>query len=135
MHQYPREEHENHPEEHELSPKRHRHEHGWLRLLFLRLIHEKPIHGYQIMDELSKRGLVESTRLEAGTVYTLLRRLEHHGLVSSEWEETEAGPNRRVYKITPEGVTFLKSAISSLVQSKLVLDELLTYYETKLKIE
>lgn len=87
------------------------------------------------MDELSKRGLVESTRLEAGTVYTLLRRLEHHGLVSSEWKETEAGPDRRVYKITLDGVMFLKSAISSLVQSKLVLDELLTYYETKLKIE
>ena len=85
------------------------------------------------MEELSGRGLVESTRLEAGTIYTLLRRMERRGLVSSEWKETEAGPDRRVYKITPDGVEYLKSRILSLARRKGVLDELVAYYEATLK--
>lgn len=85
------------------------------------------------MEELSQRGLIKNDRLEAGTLYTLLRRMEHHGLVSSEWVETEGGPDKRVYRITPEGTEFLRSGIESLLKRKYIIDELASYYETNMK--
>ena len=118
---------------HHNCPRRRGPERGWISILFLRLIHEKPMHGYQIMEEMLKRGLFDGSRLEAGTVYTLLRRMEHHGLVTSEWQEAEAGPDRRIYRVTEDGVNQLSKSIASLAQRKNLLDELVAYYEEKLK--
>jgi PadR family transcriptional regulator PadR len=106
-------------------------ERGWTQFLFLRLIHEKPMHGYQLMDELSSRGFLQQNRLEAGSVYTILRRMEHHGLITSEWEEKVSGPDRRVYTITPEGSEILKSGLEIMLQRKALLDDLAEYYKQR----
>ncbi len=106
-------------------------ERGWTQFLFLRLIHEKPMHGYQIMEELSKRGFLQKDRLEAGTVYTVLRRMEHHGLIVSEWEEVANGPDRRVYTVTPEGSQILKEGLEIMLTRKALLDDLASYYRQK----
>ena len=43
-----------------------------------------------------------------GTLYPLLLRLKSAGHLSYEWRETQsAGPPRKYYKITPEGLQFL----------------------------
>jgi len=100
----------------------------WTQFLFLRLIHERPMHGYQIMDELNTRGFLKKDRLEAGSVYTILRRMEHHGLITSEWEETVDRPDRRVYTVTPEGSETLKQGLEVMLQRKALLDDLASYY-------
>ena len=112
---------------------RHRPERGWLQLLFLRLIHEKPVHGYQLMEELNGRGFVQPDRLEAGTVYTILRRMEQHGLVSSKWEEKASGPDRRVYTVTPDGEELLRQGIEAMLLRKVLIDELSAYYDSHLR--
>jgi PadR family transcriptional regulator PadR len=48
---------------------------------------------------LSAGGLVTSD----GTVYPLLARLRRQGLVQTQWVESNAGPPRRYYSLTPEG--------------------------------
>jgi DNA-binding PadR family transcriptional regulator len=106
-------------------------ERGWTQFLFLRLIHEKPMHGYQIMEELNIRGFLNKERLEAGTVYTILRRMEHHGLITSQWEENADGPDRRVYTATPEGSQILKEGLEAMLQRKALLDDLATYYKQR----
>jgi DNA-binding PadR family transcriptional regulator len=106
-------------------------ERGWTQLLFLRLIHERPMHGYQIMEELSNRGFLQRGRLEAGSVYTILRRMEHHGLITSEWEEKADGPDRRVYTVTPEGAQILKEGLEIMLQRKALLDDLAAYYRQR----
>ena len=106
-------------------------ERGWTQFLFLRLIHEKPMHGYQMMEELNTRGFLSRERLEAGTVYTILRRMEHHGLITSWWEENTDGPDRRVYTATPEGTQTLKEGLEAMLQRKALLDDLAAYYKQR----
>jgi len=56
-------------------------------------------YGFDVMD---------ATGLPSGTVYPLLRRLEHEGLVRADWEDAaiargEQRPPRRYYEITADG--------------------------------
>jgi PadR family transcriptional regulator, regulatory protein PadR len=118
---------ENHPCRHHMirtNPER-----GWTQFLFLRLIHEKPMHGYQIMEELNTRGFLNRDSLEAGSMYTILRRMEHHGLITSEWEEMEAGADRRVYTVTPLGAEVLENGLRVMLHRKALLDDLAFYYK------
>ena len=104
-------------------------ERGWTQFLFLRLIHESPMHGYQIMEELNTRGFLKKDRLEAGSVYTILRRMEHHGLITSEWEEKADGVDRRIYTVTSLGAEVLKNGLEVMLQRKALLDDLASYYK------
>ena len=104
-------------------------ERGWTQFLFLRLIHEKPMHGYQIMEELNNREFLARDKLEAGSVYTILRRMEHHGLITSEWEGKETGVDRRVYTVTPLGAEVLENGLKVMLQRKALLDDLASYYK------
>jgi len=86
------------------------------------------MHGYQLMEELNRRGLVQPRRLESGSVYTILRRMEHRGLLSSEWEHAESGPDRRIYNITKNGVETLKMGLETMVERKAMMDDLVIFY-------
>lgn len=43
-----------------------------------------------------------------GTLYPLLTRLKNDGLLSYRWEESNQGPPRKYYSITPLGHSFLE---------------------------
>lgn len=101
---------------------------GWIQFLSLRLLYEKPMHGYQLMEELNRRGLVQPRRLESGSVYTILRRMEHRGLLSSEWERAESGPDRRIYRITENGVEVLRIGLEAMIRRKALMDDLVIFY-------
>ena len=71
---------------------------GDIRAAILALLVEGPMHGYQIMRELSERtGGV--WRPSPGSVYPTLQQLQDEALVSSV--ETESG--RRTFELTEEG--------------------------------
>jgi len=106
---------------------------GWAGVLFLRLLDEKPMHGYQLMEELNRRGLTPPDRIEPGAIYTALRRMEHKGLLESKWEEKESGPDRRVYTLTEEGRRVLKQGLEMVKLQKAVLDDLSSYYDSHFK--
>jgi len=91
------------------------------------------MHGYQLMAELNSRGFVQPDRLEAGAVYTILRRMEQRGLVSSAWEENGSGPDRRVYKVTAEGEELLRQGIEAMLLRKVLIDDLSAYYDSHLR--
>lgn len=55
-------------------------------------------YGYSLVQRLSALGL----EIEEGTLYPLLRRLEKQGMLSSEWDTSEARP-RKYYRISPAG--------------------------------
>jgi len=42
-----------------------------------------------------------------GTLYPILTRLKNEGFLSYRWEESNSGPPRKYYSITPEGTNFL----------------------------
>ena len=119
--------------------RRHHYPEGrWVQFLILRVLYEKPMHGYQLMEELEERGCVLPHRLESGAVYTILRRMEARGLLKSEWEKAESSRDRRIYKVTEEGVQALKMGLETMVKRKALMEDLTAFYrkqfETK-KIE
>ncbi|MEM3459226.1 MAG: PadR family transcriptional regulator [Candidatus Bathyarchaeia archaeon] len=103
-------------------------ERGWIQFLMLRILYEKPMHGYQLLEEIEERSC-GCHKLEPGSIYTLLRRMEERGLLESKWEKTEGGPDKRVYKVTKNGVEALRMGLKSIVQRKLLFDDLARFYE------
>lgn len=78
-------------------------EQGDLKYVILRLLEEKPRHGYEIIKELEDRfGGAYSP--SPGTVYPTLTMLEDLGYAKVV---PDAG-GRKVYEITPEGSAYLK---------------------------
>lgn len=75
---------------------------------------ESEQYGYSLITSLSERGL----KIDQGTLYPLLRRLEGQGLLESRWRIDEARP-RRYYVLSPQGLTLLprlKSEWQNLVE-------------------
>jgi PadR family transcriptional regulator PadR len=73
---------------------------GSIEYCVLALLQGEPRYGLDITRELAAAdGLVTSE----GTVYPLLTRLRRDGLVESFWQESDAGPPRRYYRITDDG--------------------------------
>jgi len=50
-------------------------ERGWVQFLLLMLLNEKPMHGYQLAEELQTRGYVREGRFKTGSPYTILNRM------------------------------------------------------------
>ena len=73
-------------------------------------------------------------RLETGSMYTLLRRMEQRGLLKSEWQHAETtGPDRRVYRVTKSGSEALNSGLRALAKRKALMDDLARFYEKNFK--
>ena len=87
--------------------------HGGLRLVLLRLIAEKPRHGYELIKAIEER-LAGAYAPSPGTVYPTLSWLDDMGYAAIE--PAEGG--RKRYSITPEGKAFLaanRAAIDELM--------------------
>jgi len=59
-------------------------------------------HGYDLAGELAGHALTDSG-IDAPALYRTLRNLEQNGHVVSEWDTSQAGPARRVYRLTESG--------------------------------
>jgi Predicted transcriptional regulators len=59
---------------------------------------ERPTYGYSMVQSLEEKNI----RIDAGTLYPLLRRLEKQGLLTGEWEVTGAKP-RKYYALSKKG--------------------------------
>lgn len=86
-------------------------EQGDLKYVILRLLEEKPRHGYEVIKELEDRfnGVYSPS---PGTVYPTLTMLEDLGYAKVTQDEG----GRKVYEITPEGSAYL-AAHSTTVDS------------------
>jgi transcriptional regulator len=73
-----------------------------LALLILKTLARGPNHGFGIALHIQtvSEGLL---RVEEGSLYPALRRLERDKLVSAEWKVTGNGRRARYYKLTSAG--------------------------------
>jgi transcriptional regulator len=80
-----------------------------LDLLVLTILSRRsPLHGYGIasaIQELSEEAL----RVEEGSLYPALHRMEEAGWISAEWVVTENKRRARIYRITRAGSEQLTS--------------------------
>ena len=74
---------------------------GSMGMLILRLLSEKDMYGYEMIDTLKKRS-ENVFELKAGTLYPLLHGLEEKQFLNS-YEQEVLGKVRKYYQITPEG--------------------------------
>lgn len=70
---------------------------------FLGLLEDGPRHGYDLKRSYDER-FGQDKPLAYGQVYATLARLLKHGLVAVDGTEPGAGPERKRYVITPDGV-------------------------------
>ena len=73
---------------------------GVLEGCVLALVGRGETYGYELVGTLASCGL---SGIAEGTLYPLLMRLEKKGFISSTYRESEMGPRRKYYRITPEG--------------------------------
>ena len=78
---------------------------GSLDLLILKILSRRaPLHGYAIMTAIEEIS-GEVLRVEEGSLYPALHRLEEAGLIRAAWivKDHDKGKRSRVYDLTPEG--------------------------------
>jgi len=75
---------------------------GHLDLIVLAALSGRPAHGYAVIAEIRRKS-GQAFDLPEGTIYPVLHRLEHAGLLVSRWETAESGRRRRVYALTGLG--------------------------------
>ncbi|MDR1539642.1 MAG: helix-turn-helix transcriptional regulator [Clostridiales bacterium] len=75
---------------------------GNTTMLILKLLEEKDMYGYQIIEELSQRSEYVFS-LKTGTLYPILHGLENDGMVLSYDENADSQRVRRYYQLTSQG--------------------------------
>jgi len=75
---------------------------GTLDLLILKAVSLGPLHGYGVLlriQQISGRALT----VQQGSLYPALYRLEHQGVIGSEWGESENNRKAKFYRLTDAG--------------------------------
>src|SRR5258706_6291689 len=80
---------------------------GTLDLLVLTTLTRGPHHGYGIATDI-ERISDEVLRVEEGSLYPALHRMEQAGWISAEWRTTENGRRARLYRVTRAGQKHLE---------------------------
>ncbi len=77
---------------------------GLLEFLILRIVARDKVY---VADMLKRLSTTEFATQE-GTLYPLLSKLRREGLVDYEWQESDAGPPRKYYRLTQKGAAQLR---------------------------
>ena len=103
---------------------------GTLDLLILKTIEVEPNHGFGITlyIQTASDGLL---RVEEGSLYPALHRLEKRGWVTSEWGESERKRRARYYKLTAKGLAQLKMETAAWKRMTEAIDRVLSFRESE----
>ena len=80
------------------------------QLLFVGLSRAERCYGYELAEAVRGYGL----SIDMAGIYRELRLMEQKELLSSDWEPSDNGPNRRVYMVTSSGHEARTRAIADL---------------------
>ena len=86
----------------------------------------RPKYGYSLLQDMEKQGI----RIEANTLYPLLRRLETQGLLESKWDTAESRP-RKYYELSKRGHTLYKKLREEWRRMTREIEKILGEDETK----
>jgi transcriptional regulator len=75
---------------------------GTLDLLILRTLEAGPRHGWAISERIQHISR-DVLRVNQGSLYPALHRLEHQGWIKAEWGVSELGRRARFYRLTASG--------------------------------
>jgi transcriptional regulator len=75
---------------------------GTLDMLILQTLQWGPRHGYALSKAI-RTNSGEILKVDTGSLYPALHRLERRGWIAAEWKASEIGPRLRVYRLTKSG--------------------------------
>lgn len=72
---------------------------GFLEFAILRIVAVRKVYAADILQRLRSTDFTT----QDGTLYPLLSRMRREGLLDYEWQESDAGPPRKYYRLTAAG--------------------------------
>jgi PadR family transcriptional regulator PadR len=75
---------------------------GTLDMLILRTLQWGPQHGHGVGQAI-RRSSADLLKIERGSLYPALHRLEAQGLISSEWKSSEMNRRAKYYRLSAAG--------------------------------
>ena len=88
---------------------------GTLDLLVLKTLTAGPNHGYGITTRIHQFS-GDVLKIEEGSLYPALYRMEEQGLIESEWAITENNRRAKFYKLTRQGRIAAQAEVDSWVR-------------------
>ena len=85
---------------------------GTLDLLVLRTIALEPMHGWAIAQRIQQTS-DELLRVQQGSLYPALHRLEHQGWIIAAWGASENNRRARFYSLTKAGRKQLETEVAT----------------------
>ena len=75
---------------------------GTLDMLILKAVSLGPLHGYGVLLRIQQIS-GDQLEIQQGSLYPALYRLEHQGLIRSEWGESENNRKAKFYQLSASG--------------------------------
>lgn len=97
---------------------------GTLDLLILRTVSLQPMHGFAIAKRIEQVS-EELLRVEHGSLYPALYRLEEQGAIEAEWGVSENNRKVKYYKLTRKGRKQLEHELNNWQRIKLGIDRVI----------
>jgi PadR family transcriptional regulator PadR len=95
---------------------------GTIEYCVLAVLADSEEYAFELVRRLSAvDGLVTSE----GTIYPLLSRLRRDAMVTTTWQESDSGPPRKYYRLTPAGRRALSGFTEEWTRFRDAVDELL----------
>ena len=85
---------------------------GTLDMLVLRALKNQVLHGFAIARSIQQAS-AEHLKVEEGSLYPALHRMERRGWIESEWGLSDSNRRAKYYRITPAGRSTLTSAATT----------------------
>ena len=85
---------------------------GTLDLLILKILSLEPQHGWAISDRIQQISS-DVLRIQQGSLYPALHRMERRGLIKAEWATSENNRQAKYYQLTRRGRKQLETASSA----------------------
>ena len=84
---------------------------GTLDLLIMRTIALEPLHGWAIAQRIQQIS-DEQLKVQQGSLYPALHRLEHQGWIAAEWGASDNNRRARFYSLTRAGRKQMTTEVS-----------------------
>ena len=85
---------------------------GTLDMLILKAVSLGKLHGYGVLLRIEQIS-GEKLQVQQGTLYPALARLEHDGMIASEWGTSENNRRAKYYRLTRAGRARLEAETAS----------------------
>jgi len=103
---------------------------GTLDLLVLKILAVGPNHGYGIATRIHQLS-DDVLRIEEGSLYPALYRMEEQGLITSQWRQTENNRRAKFYSLTRKGRSAVQAEVDGWFRLSRAITQVLRAIEQK----